>query len=62
MYSFIVQFCRLYINNFQVLDITLSQSPLQGENAAHFLQLKTFTQYQFFIHLVPITAAWTEAV
>ena len=40
----------------------LSQSHLPGENAVHFLRLKTFTQYQFSFHLVPITVEWPEAV
>ena len=42
------RFSGLYIIYLQVLELTLSQSHLPGENAAHFLQLKPFTQYQFF--------------
>ena len=40
----------LYINFPQVQKLTRSQSRLlPGENAAHFLQLKPFTQYQIFV-------------
>ena len=43
------RFCGLYINYPHILELTLSQSHLPGENAALFLQLKPFTQYQFLI-------------
>ena len=51
----------IYINYPQVLELTLSQSHLTGKNAAHFLQLKPFTQNIFLFHLTLITAGWTEA-
>ena len=35
---------------------------LPGENAADFLKLLLFTQYQFSFHLVPITTGLTGAV
>ena len=34
----------------------------QGKMQRNFLQLQPFTQYQFSLYLVPITAGWTEAV
>ena len=43
------RFSGLYINYPHVLELSLSKSNLLGRNTTHFLQLKTFTQYQLFV-------------
>ena len=46
----------------KVIHYSVCASLCQLVRRVHFLQLKPFTQYQFSLYLVPITAGWTEAV
>ena len=49
-----------YINYPQVLELTFSQSHLPGENAAHLLQLKPFTQcYDIYPRALPVVWIFT---
>ena len=56
----VYRFSGLYINYPQVLELTLSQSHLPGENKAQFSAALAIHTEPIFFHPVPIAAGWTE--